>query len=298
MVIHRAMDEMEPRFRDVIRDIFHDLGQMKGHIPKIGPFRAAPLSIYNGEPSSDTLQHVAIFFVHSDGSLERVGVLSPSVLLTSSRDETLKPILYFSLRLDFIQNFWGSATIHYSQEVMLEITEIIRHHFEILNDRSIAVYFEHCNRFLYHKVALCAGSIPGWVSHQRSAGRGYRGMKGHWLYIMDRFLHCDHLSAIPREDLIPIYGEVVPTDIGPTLVPRGLDGNRMTTLSFVRLWNCNINYEYVYDMQGKFWLESAPEESKRYIAAVKKASPERVITIEEVRHYLKDYAKAFKEYKQ
>jgi hypothetical protein len=172
--------------------------------------------------------------------------------------------------------------------------EIIRRHFEALNDRSISVYFEHCNRFFYHKAALLAGSIPGWVSHRLGAGKAYRGLKGHLLRMMDRFLHCDNLSDIPREDLVKTLAKVMVTDEGPTLVPRDWEEDRVTTLSFVRLWNGNPSYEYLYDMEGKFWFTSAPEESRQYIEGAKKSHPERIINGEEVRTYLREYKKSIK----
>jgi hypothetical protein len=274
------------RTRDVVGNIFHELGQMSGFIPGIGAYKAKPLAIHNGIASSATLQHLTIFFVHPDGALEKAGVLSPSVLFSQTRDNTSQPIMYFSLKLDFVREFDGIASMRYGQEDMLAI---IRHNFEALNDRSFSVYFEHCNRFMYHKAALLAGSIPGWVSHRSGAGRGYRGLKGHLLYMMDQFLHYDNLFDIPAKDLLKAWAKVMSDGNMPTLVSRDWEMDRVTTLSFVRLWNCDLRYEYVYDMAGKFWLEMVPEESHHYLEMAKKTSLGRVITSDEVRIYLQKY---------
>jgi hypothetical protein len=274
--------------RDVIRNIFEELSKMTGIIPGIGPYRSEPLAFYNNEASGETLQHIAILFVHRDGVVERAGVLSPSVLWAISRGDNPQPILYFSMRLDFLREFDGLASIRYGQEDMIAI---IRRNFEAFNDRSFSAYFEHCNRFMYHKAALLAGSIPGWVSHRRGAGRGYRGLKGHLLYAMDYCLHHKHLSDIPSIDLVKLKAKVLSADGMDALVPRDWDRHRMTTLSFVRLWNGDAKYEYVYDMAEKFWLEYAPDESRRYIEFVKKKYPEHVITGNEVKNYLCEYEK-------
>jgi hypothetical protein len=274
--------------RDVVGNIFKELSKMTGIIPGIGPYRSEPLAFYNNEASSETLQHIAILFVHRDGAVERAGVISLSVLLAASRSENPRPILYFSLRLDFLREFAGFASIRYGQEDMIAI---IRRNFEAFNDRSFSVYFEHCNRFMYHKAALLAGSIPGWVSHRRGAGRGHRGLKGHLLYLMDHCLHHEYLGDIPAIDLVKLKAKVLSTEGIDALVPRYWDKYRMTTLSFVRLWNCDAQYEYVYDMTEKFWLEYAPEESRKYIEFMKEKYPERVIVGNEVKNYLCEYEK-------
>ncbi|MDR2200636.1 MAG: hypothetical protein LBN94_00770 [Puniceicoccales bacterium] len=284
--------DVEIRTRGVIKDIFRELGQMSGFIPGIGPFRAEPLDVYDGRPSDDTLQHITIFFVHENGSLEKAGILSPRVLFSRVREEPSHPIVYFSLRLDFLRNFDGIASMRYGQEVMLEI---IRRHFETLNDRTITVYFEHCSRFDYHKAALLAGSIPGWVTHRSGSGRAFRGMKGHFLALMDRFLHCKYLGEIPAEDLFRAQGKLMTVDGVTSLVPRYFTEYRSTTLSFIRLWNCDLRYEYVYDMGGKFWIESAPEASRLYVETAKKVHPERVIAFDEVRAFLQDYQRRLRE---
>jgi hypothetical protein len=284
-------DEVRRRTRGIIGDVFGDLSKMSGFIPGIGPFKSEPLAFYNGVASRKDLQHITILFVHKDGALEKAGVISPSVLFAMSRGENPQPILYFSLKLDFLRTFAGFESVRYGQEEMIAI---IRRHFEAYNDRSISVYFEHCNRFLYHKAALLAGSIPGWVSHRRGAGRGYRGLKGHLLYLMDRCLHYECLDDISRLDLINMRAKVLPMEDVPTLVPRDWDAHRVTTLSFVRIWNCDARFEYIYDMAEKFWIESAPEESKKYIELMKKEHPGRVIDAMEVKNYLREYDKVFK----
>ena len=93
------------RTRDIVRNIFEELSKMTGIIPGIGPFRSEPLAFYNNEASSETLQHIAILFVHRDGAVERAGVISPRVLFATSRGENPRPIIYFSLKLDFLRNF-------------------------------------------------------------------------------------------------------------------------------------------------------------------------------------------------
>ncbi|MDR2812495.1 MAG: hypothetical protein LBB05_01735 [Puniceicoccales bacterium] len=285
------VDVVKARTRDVIGNIFHELGQMSGFIPGIGAYRAKPLAIHNGTASSDTLQHLTIFFVHPDGVLEKAGILSPSVLFSQSRDHRSQPIIYFSLKLDFLREFDGIASMRYGQEDMIAI---IRRHFEALNDRSFSAYFEHCNRFIYHKAALLAGSIPGWVSHRSGASRGYRGLKGHLLFMMDQFLHHDNLLDIPARDLLKAWARVISDGSLPTLISRDWEKDRMTTLSFVRLWNCDLRYEYIYDMAGKFWREMVSEESHHYLETAKKTSPERMITLDEVRTYLQEYRKLLK----
>ncbi|MDR1907198.1 MAG: hypothetical protein LBQ03_03230 [Puniceicoccales bacterium] len=284
------VEAIKARTRDVMGNIFRELGQMSGFIPGIGLYRSKPLAFYNNEASSETLQHIAILFIHQDGAVERAGVISPSVLFAISRGENPQPILYFSLKLDFLQNFAGFASVRYGQEEMIAI---IRRNFEAFKDKSFSVYFEHCNRFMYHKAALLAGSIPGWVSHRRGAGRGYRGLKGHLLYIMDHCLHYEHLGDIPSIDLVKLRAKILSIEGMETLVPRDWNEHRLTTLSFVRLWNCNAKYEYVYDMAEKFWLEYAPEESKKYIEFVKKEHSERVIAANEVKSYLREYENYF-----
>jgi hypothetical protein len=282
------VEVIRTRTRDVIGNIFHELGQMSGFIPGVGAYRAKPLAIHNGIASSDTLQHLTIFFVYPDGALEKAGVLSPSVLFSQTRDNTFQPIIYFSLKLNFLREFDGIASMRYGQEDMLAI---IRRNFEAFDDRSFSVYFEHCNRFMYHKAALLAGSIPGWVSHRSGAGRGYRGLKGHLLYMMDQFLHYDNLFDIPTRDLLKAWAKVMSDGDMPTLVSRDWEQDRVTTLSFVRLWNCDFRYEYIYDMAGKFWQEMVPKESQHYLETAKKDALGRVITLDEVRTYLQKYQK-------
>jgi hypothetical protein len=284
--------DVEIRTRGVIGDIFHELGRMSGFIPGIGPFRAQPLAVYDGQPSDETLQHITIYFVHETGALEKAGVLSPRVLFSQVRGELSHPVVYFSLKLDFVRTFDGIASMRYGQEVMIEI---IRRHFEKLNDRSISVYFEHCSRFDYNKAALLAGSVPGWVTHRRGSGRSFRGMKGHFLSLMDRFLHYETPVQIPPEDLFRSQGKLSIDGGVTTLVPRYFDEYRSTTLSFIRLWNCDPRYEYVYDMGGKFWIESVPETTRLYIETVKKTHPERVISFGEVRAFLQDYQRRLEE---
>jgi hypothetical protein len=280
------------RTRDVIGNIFREFGQMSGFIPGIGAYRAKLLAIHNGIASDDTRQHLTIFFVHPDGTLEKAGVLSLSVLFAQARDNMTHSIIYFSLKLDFLREFDGIASMRYGQEDMMAI---IRRNFETFNDRSFSVYFEHCNRFLYHKAALLAESIPGWVSHRRGAGRGYRGLKGHLLFMMDQFLHYDNLFDIPMKDLLKSWAKVMSAGDKPTLISRDWEMDRVTTLSFVRLWNCDLRYEYVYDMGGKFWREMAPEASHHYLELAKTTLPERVITSDEVRIYLQEYQKLLQE---
>ncbi|MDR0418436.1 MAG: hypothetical protein LBH08_03320 [Puniceicoccales bacterium] len=285
------VETIRVRTRGIIKNTFEELSKMTGIIPGIGPFRSEPLAFYNNEASSETLQHIAILFVHQDGAMERAGVISPRVLFAMSRGEDPWPIIYFSLKLDFLRNFDGFASIRYGQEEMIAI---IRRNFESFNDKSFSVYFEHCNRFMYHKAALLAGSIPGWVSHRSGSGRGYRGLKGHLLYMMDQFLHYDNLFNIPAQNLLKVWAKVISDGDMPTLLSRDWMGDRVTTLSFVRLWNCDLRYEYVYNMEGKFWLEMISDESHRYIEIAKKTFPERVITSDEVRTYLQEYRKLLK----
>ncbi|MDR0590577.1 MAG: hypothetical protein LBG09_01850 [Puniceicoccales bacterium] len=286
---------MEVRTRDVIKNIFRELGDMTGFIPGIGHFKTQSLPIYNGVSSSDTLQHLTVLFIHRDGALEKVGVLSPSVLFSRASDDSSKPIIYFSLKLDFLREFDGINSMRYGQEDMMAI---IRRNFEAFNDPSFSVYFEHCNRFMYHKAALLAGSIPGWVSHRKGSGRSYRGLKGHLLYMMDQFLHYDNLFDIPARDLQKAWAKVTSIGDAPTLVPRDFAESRVTTLSFVRLWNCDLRYEYLYDMGGRFWLREVSGESQRYVAEAKEVMPQRVITIDEVRNYLREYRKLLQENKK
>ncbi|MDR1590914.1 MAG: hypothetical protein LBR92_02880 [Puniceicoccales bacterium] len=282
------VEVVQARTYDVIKNIFRDFGQMSGFIPGIGAYRAKPLAIHNGIASNDTLQHLTIFFVHPDGALEKAGVLSPSILFAQARDNVSHTIIYFSLKLDFLREFDGIASMRYGQEDMIAI---IRRNFEAFNDRSFSVYFEHCNRFLYHKAALLAGSIPGWVSHRKGAGRGYRGLKGHLLFMMDQFLHYDNLFDIPMRDLLKSWAKVMSDGDKPTLVSRDWDMDRVTTLSFLRLWNCDLRYEYVYDMGGKFWREMVSDASRHYLELAKKTFPERVVTSDEVCIYLQEYQK-------
>jgi hypothetical protein len=286
--------DVEVRTRDVIKNIFRELGDMTGFIPGIGHFKTQLLPIYNGVSSSDTLQHLTVLYVRKDGTLEKAGVLSPNVLFSHASDDFTKPIVYFSMKLDFLREFDGINSMRYGQEDMMTI---IRRNFEAFNDPSFSVYFEHCNRFMYHKAALLAGSIPGWVSHRKGSGRSYRGLKGHLLYMMDQFLHYENLFDIPARDLLKAWAKVTSIGAVPTLAPRDFTEDRVTTLSFVRLWNCDLRYEYLYDMGGKFWLQSASEESRRYVEEAKKVMPQRVVTIDEVRTYLREYQKLLQESK-
>jgi hypothetical protein len=280
--------DVKTHTRDVVKNIFYELGQMSGPIPGIGAYRAKPLPVYNEIPSNDTLQHFAMFYIHPDGALEKAGVLSPRILFSHAREDKSHPIIYFSVKLDLVRAFNGIAHMRYGLEGM---AAIIRRNFEAFNDQSFSVYFEHCNRFLYHKAALLAGSIPGWVNHRSSSGRGYRGFKGHLLYMMDQFLHYNNPFDIPSKDLLKAWAKVMSDGDMPTLIPRDWPIDRMTTLSFVRLWNCDLRYEYVYDMGGKFWQEMVPDETHRYIALAKEVLPERIITLDEVRAHLLEHQK-------
>jgi hypothetical protein len=109
--------------------------------------------------------------------------------------------------------------------------------------------------------------------------------------MMDQFLHYDNLFDIPGKDLQKARAKIMANGEMPTLVPRDWEMNRVTTLSFVRLWNCDLRYEYLYDMTGKFWRQFASEESRRYVETAKEISPNRVIGIDEVRTYLGEYQK-------
>ncbi|MDE6576320.1 MAG: hypothetical protein K2L24_02890 [Opitutales bacterium] len=275
---------VERRYQDVIQAVFQDLGGMSVFVPKFGLFKSRLLWMYNEEASSPELQHIAIDFVHEDQGLEQAGVLSLNVVFSESQ-ATQKPILYFSLRLSFLPSFGGSGIILYGQEEMIKI---IRERFEAMGDQGISVYFEHCNKFDYHKAALKAGSIPGWVYHRRSSGKNYSGIKGHLLYIMDQFLHYDSPREIPYEALARAKAKVFQSDGMTTLLPRPWEGDRLTTISFVPIWNCNPCDVFVYDMEGEFFMNDVPEATKDYIQEVKKYFPRNVINAHEVRAYLRD----------
>lgn len=277
---------IERRYQDVIQSIFQDMGAMSVFVPKFGLFKSRLLWMYNDEASTPELQHIAIDFVHEDQGLEQVGVLSLGVIFSESR-VTQKPMLYFSLRLSFLPNFGGSGIILYGQE---EMVKIIRERFEATEDRGISVYFEHCNQFDYHKAALQAGSVPGWVYHRRSSGKNYRSIKGHLLYMMDQFLHYDFPRDIPYEDLARAKAKVFQADGMTTILPRPWESDHPTTISFVPVWNSNPCDVFVYDMEGEFFLYDVPEATKNYIQEVKKYFPMNVINAHEVRAFLRDRA--------
>ena len=284
------MDEdIEKQYQDIIAKIFNDMGSMTVFVPKVGLFKSKLNWMHNGVASNPTLQHITIEFVHDDNATEPAGTLSVSALFASSR-VTRKPVLYFSIMLEFLQRFSGTGIILYGQE---EMVRIIREHFEIRNDNTISVYLEHCNKFDYHRAALRAGSVPGWVYHRRSSGKNYRFIKGHILYFMDKFLHYPTLNDVPYQDLFKAKAKLLFADGLQTIVPRNWEEDHPTIISFVPIWNANPADAFVYDMEGDFFLKDVPPTTKEYIQQVKKNFPQNVITRQEIVDYLNENAKMF-----
>lgn len=270
---------------DTLQKVFQDLGQMSVFVPKVGLFKLQLLQNYKTHTASEVAQPVGVNFIQKDGAIEYAGIFYLSALFSNSRQPERRPILYFSFTLEFVSRFSSAEVFRHGHE---EIIRIMKEHFTRLGDKSFSVYLEHCSRFDYNKAMLLSGSIPGWVRHRRALTKGALDVKGHLLYIMDRFLHYDSVLTIPAEDLAKARARVYQEGEIQTLIPRHWESVAMTTLSFVPIWNCDLGDQYVYLMDGRFGLEDLPGETKEYLEVMKREYRDRVITGVDVKRYFRE----------